>query len=89
MPTFEELGFAQMTVSSWVGLSAPKGTPAAIVQKINAAMEASLARPALRARLENDGMTPMTMSAAQFSDLVRSDAQRWIQLTKSLNIKAN
>ncbi len=89
VPTFEELGFPQMTVSSWVGLSAPKGTPAAIVQKINAAMEASLARPALRTRLENDGMTPMTMSPAQFSDLVRSDAQRWIQLTKSLNIKAN
>lgn len=88
-PTFEELGFAQMTVSSWVGLSAPKGTPSAIVQKLNAALEASLSRPALRARLEGDGMTPMVMSPAQFSDLVRSDAQRWIQLTKSLNIKAN
>jgi tripartite-type tricarboxylate transporter receptor subunit TctC len=89
VPTFEELGFAQMTVSSWVGLSAPKGTPAAIVQRINAAMETSLARPALRARLEGDGMTPMLMSPAQFGDLVRSDAQRWIQLTKSLNIKAH
>ncbi len=88
VPTFEELGFPQMTVSSWVGLSAPKGTPPAIVQKLNAAMEASLAKPALRTRLENDGMTPLTMTPAQFSDLVRSDAQRWIQLTRSLNIKA-
>lgn len=89
VPTFEELGFPQMTVSSWVGLSAPKGTPPAVVQKLNAALEASLVKPALRARLENDGMTPLSMGPAQFSELVRSDAQRWIQLTKSLNIKAN
>ena len=89
VPTFEELGFPQMTVSSWVGLSAPRGTPPAIVQKLHAALETSLAKPALRARLEGDGMTPLAMGSAQFGELVRADAQRWIQLTKSLNIKAN
>ena len=89
VPTFEELGFAQMTVSSWVGLSAPKGTPPAIVQKISAAMDSALAKPALRARLEADGMTPLVLSPAQFTDLVRKDTQRWTQLTHSLQIKAH
>lgn len=88
VPTFEELGFPQMTVSSWVGLSAPRGTPDAVVQKLSAALAASLSNAALRARLESDGMTPMTMTPAQFTDLVRQDVDRWGQLTKSLRLKA-
>lgn len=89
VPTFEELGYPQMTISSWVGLSAPRGTPDAIVQKLNAALNASLSNAVLRSRLEADGMTPMTMTPAQFSDLVRQDVDRWGQLTRSLKLKAN
>lgn len=88
-PTFEELGYKQLTVSSWLGLSAPKGTPADIVLKLNRAIQASLAKPDVKAKLEADGGTPMLMSTEQFTQLVKSDTERWGQLTRSLNLKAN
>lgn len=88
-PTFAELGYKQLTVSSWVGLSAPKGTPAAIVRKVHAALETALKDPALMKLLELEGLTPMSTTPEQYAQLVRDDTQRWGQLVRSLNIKAN
>lgn len=89
VPTFEELGFKQLTVISWIGLSAPKGTPADIVAKLNATVRASLENPQVRDKLLADGGTPMVMSPEQFTQLVKSDTERWGQLTRSINLKAN
>jgi len=88
VPTFSELGYPQLMASSWVGLSAPKGTPEPIVQILSRALAKALEDPALRARLETDGMTPQTLSPAQYTALVRSDTERWGQLTRSLQLKA-
>lgn len=89
VPTFEELGFKQLSVMSWVGLSAPKGTPPAILQKVHAAVRASLAKPEVLSKLEADGMTPMVTSPEAYAQLVRSDTERWGQLTRGLQLKAN
>ena len=89
VPTFAELGYTQLTVSSWVGLSAPRGTPAAIVQQVNAALKSALKDPALLKQLDAEGLTPMYTTPAQYTELVRSDAERWGQLVRSLSIKAN
>jgi tripartite-type tricarboxylate transporter receptor subunit TctC len=89
VPTFDELGYKQLTVVSWLGLSAPKGTPPDIVAKLNAAVRASLEKPEVRSKLEADGGTPMAMSAEQFTQLVKSDTECWGQLTRSINLKAN
>ncbi|MFY9510964.1 MAG: tripartite tricarboxylate transporter substrate binding protein [Rubrivivax sp.] len=89
VPTFEELGYKQLTVTSWVGLSAPKGTPRAVVDKLHAAVRASLAKPELMSKLEAEGMTPMLLAPEPFTQLVRSDTERWGTLTRSLNLKAN
>jgi tripartite-type tricarboxylate transporter receptor subunit TctC len=89
VPTFEELGYKQLTVMSWVGLSGPKGTPADIVNKLNAAVRTSMDKPELMATLEAEGLSPMLMTPEQFTQLVKSDTERWGQLTRSLNIKAN
>ena len=89
VPTFEELGHKQLTVVSWVGLSAPKGTPPEIVDKLYAAVRASMANKDLMAKLIAEGLTPMLMPPAQYAQLVRSDTERWGQLTRSLNLKAN
>jgi tripartite-type tricarboxylate transporter receptor subunit TctC len=89
VPTFAELGYAQLTVSSWVGLSAPKGTPAAIVRKVNAAMHAALSDPAMLKQLEAEGLTPLAGTPEQYTQMVRKDTDRWGQLVRSLNLKAN
>jgi tripartite-type tricarboxylate transporter receptor subunit TctC len=89
VPTFAELGYKQLTVSSWVGVSAPKGTPAPIVRKLNAALQTAINEPAVVKLLEFQGMTPSASTPEQYSQLVRADTERWGQLVRSLNIKAN
>lgn len=88
-PTFAELGYKQLTVSSWVGLSAPKGTPAPIVHKVNAALHAALKDAALLKSLENEGLTPLPSAPEAYTEMVRSDTERWGQLVRTLNLKAN
>lgn len=89
VPTFQELGYKQLSVMSWVGLSAPKGTPAAILQKVHEAVRASFANPEVISKLGVDGLTPMVTGPDAYAQLVRSDTERWGQLTRSLNLKAN
>lgn len=89
VPTFAELGYPQLTVSSWVGLSAPKGTPAAVVLKVNAAIQAALKDPAILKQMEVEGLAPLTGTPEQYTHMVRSDTERWGQLVRSLNLKAN
>lgn len=89
VPTFAELGHKQLTVSSWVGISAPKGTPAPIVRKLHAALQAAINEPAVVKLLEFQGMTPAASTPEQYTQLVRGDTERWGQLVRSLNIKAN
>jgi len=88
-PTFAELGYRQLTISSWVGLSAPRGTPAPVVRKLHAALEAALKDPALLKQLEFEGLTSMSTTSEQYAQLVRSDTERWGQLVRALNLKAN
>lgn len=88
-PTFAELGHKQLTVSSWVGISAPKGTPAPVVRKLHAALQVAVNEPAVVKLLEFQGMTPAVSTQEQYAQLVRADTERWGQLVRSLNIKAN
>ena len=88
-PTFAELGYRQLTMTAWVGLSAPKGTPAPIVQKISAALDAALKDPSLQQKLDALGLVPRFSTPGEYTELVRSDTERWGQLVRSLDIKAN
>nr|WP_242528978.1 tripartite tricarboxylate transporter substrate binding protein [Ramlibacter ginsenosidimutans] len=88
-PTFAELGYKQLTMTAWVGLSAPKGTPAPIVRKVNAALDAALKDPSLLQRLDAIGLSPRTSTPAEYAELVRSDTERWGELVRSLHIRAN
>jgi tripartite-type tricarboxylate transporter receptor subunit TctC len=87
--TFIELGYPQLTINSWVGISAPKGTPPAVVQKVNAAVQAALRDPALLKQLEGEGMVILAGGPADYAQLVRSDTERWGQLVRALHLKAN
>jgi tripartite-type tricarboxylate transporter receptor subunit TctC len=55
VPTTKEAGLPQYVVSGWFALLAPKGTPAAIVTKLNGALKAAVADPAVRAQFQKQG----------------------------------
>ena len=89
VPTFAELGYGQLTVTSWIGLSAPKGTPAPVLHKVGAALRAALADPVLLKQLELEGLAPLVTTPQEYTLKVRTDTERWGQLVRSLHLKAN
>lgn len=88
-PTFAELGHPQLTVSAWVGLSAPRGTPERIVRQVNAALHAAMRDPAIRRQMDTEGLVALPDTPAHYTRLVREDTARFGELVRSLNLKAN
>jgi tripartite-type tricarboxylate transporter receptor subunit TctC len=74
-------------MSSWIGLVAPAGTPAAIVDKIAREVAAIYADPAVAERLEKAGITAVTSSPAEFDAFFRAEAKRWTEVFRESGIK--
>lgn len=88
-PTFAELGYPQITVTSWVGLSAPRGTPPEVVARVHQALQATLAKPAITDPHVAEGLVMMKTTPEQYTALVKADTERWGQLVRSLKLKAD
>lgn len=73
VPTAAEAGLPDVQLTTWSGLYAPKGTPPAIVKKINADMHAVAAKPVVLERLESMGAAPRLMSPEEFAAFTRSE----------------
>jgi tripartite-type tricarboxylate transporter receptor subunit TctC len=73
--------------SGWVGICAPKGTPADIVDKLNQATNAVISDSAIKGHLVDLGAEPMTMTPAQFGTLIADAAAKWAKVIKFGNIK--
>jgi tripartite-type tricarboxylate transporter receptor subunit TctC len=77
IPTMAESGFPGFEAIAWFGLGFPAGTPPDIVNRMNREVATALATPELKQKLEAAGITPLVMSPAQFTDLIKSDIGRW------------
>jgi tripartite-type tricarboxylate transporter receptor subunit TctC len=86
-PLAEATGLPIDEMSSWIGLVAPAGTPAAIVQKIQADVVRAMADAAVADRLEKAGIFPVTTTPAEFDQYFRSEAARWTKVYKESGIK--
>ena len=88
VPTFAELGLRGLDAGLWMGIAAPKGTPQAIVDTINAALVKVMAQPALREKLAKLGATPLDPGLAAWRDRIRLDRAAWDPVLKTLELKA-
>jgi tripartite-type tricarboxylate transporter receptor subunit TctC len=91
VPTFEEMGLPDLQFSFWHGLWAPKGTPADIIAKLNAAARAALADPTVRQRYVDMGQelpsaTQLTPDALR--QFHKAEAEKWWPFMRAANIKA-
>jgi tripartite-type tricarboxylate transporter receptor subunit TctC len=71
----------------WLGLVAPKGTPRAIVDKIQKKVAQIMAEPAMQAKSEATGAYPMTDTPDEFAKFIRQEAGRWEPVLKETGIK--
>jgi tripartite-type tricarboxylate transporter receptor subunit TctC len=72
----------------YVGIAAPHGTPATIVDKLHRQINLALTDPKIAARIAQLGDTPLPLSGADFQKLVDDETQKWAQVIKSAGIKA-
>jgi len=74
--------------STWFGVGAPKATPVEIVEKLNKEINAALADHKIKARLADLGSTPLVGSATHFGTLIGDETEKWGNVIRPLNIKA-
>jgi tripartite-type tricarboxylate transporter receptor subunit TctC len=74
--------------TGWNGIGAPKGTPSAIVDKLNKEINAIVLDPAMKARFNSLGVEPLSMTPAEFGKRIAADTEKWAKVIKFANIKA-
>ena len=87
VPSFTENGYPKVEVLNWQGLIAPKGTPKAIIDKLNAAANEALKDPQLRELMLSQGNEIGGGSPADFAALIKSESIKWSAVVKTANIK--
>ena len=87
VPTIAESGYPDFSAVSWTGLSAPKGTPKEIVDKLEAAMVKAFNEPAARQKLEASGFVVVASKSPDFTKFVQEEINRWGKVIQASGIK--
>jgi len=87
VPTFAELGVKGMEVSNWFGIVAPKGTPPAVVAKLNAAINRALKEPDLAERITSQGNVIGGGTPEEFGSFITAETARWSKVIKEKDIR--
>ncbi|MDB5913770.1 MAG: tripartite tricarboxylate transporter receptor family protein [Ramlibacter sp.] len=87
VPTLDESGVPGYESDIWLGLAAPAGTPAAIIDAINAATRKVMAMPDVVSRLSGQGIEPLLSTPEQMRQRQREDLKKWTQLIRAAGIK--
>ncbi len=87
LPTLAEQGVPKFEAVSWYALMVPAGTPADIVDKLQAATAKALGRPEIRETLVAQGMEPGGGSAMQLAGTIQAETVRWTDVIRKRNIK--
>jgi tripartite-type tricarboxylate transporter receptor subunit TctC len=88
VPTAAESGYPALVVTTWTGLFAPAGTDAAIIGKLNAAINAGLRSPELQSALAKIGNVPLGGSPEALAQMLVAEQQKWAPIVRALNLKA-
>ena len=87
VPTIAESGYPGFSAVSWFGLSAPAGTPAEILRKLNDATVKAMNMPDVKSRLQSVGFVVVAGSPAQFSEFVTTEIAKWGKAAKASGAK--
>ena len=88
VPTVSEAGVPGYEATIWLGLMAPKGTPVAVINKLNAEIAKITASPEVRRAWTAQGTTAMTMGVDEFTKYMNDDIAKWARIVKFSGAKA-
>ncbi len=86
VPTLHEEGLPRFESYAWFGFLAPKGTPPAIVERLNKEVVSSMSDPLLRDRMIKIGAEPTSTSPAEFKKFISAEVAKWRDIIQKANI---
>ena len=86
LPTMQEAGVAGFALNTWAGIFAPAGTPAAVIERLNGAVNAALARAEVRERIVALGYDIVTSSPAELARFNRDEIDTWARAVRAARI---
>ena len=86
-PTFREAGIEGVEIDVWQGILVPTGTPAPLVERLNAEFNRILRLPRVREKLMPQGIDAVGGSAAEFGARLRADIDMYRGLVKAVNLR--
>lgn len=89
IPTLEDAGFKGLVLEAWYAAFVPKGTPQALVTRLNAEMQKALDDPAMQQILTMGSMEPNGGTPEELGKLAQEDSAKYARLVKELNVKLN
>jgi len=87
VPALGEMGYSGLDIAPIVGVVAPRNTPKEIIGRLNSEIVRAVRDPEVSAKLTGLGLEIIADSPEQFAAFLRSEAERWLPLIRSLNIK--
>ena len=88
LPTVAEQGFPGFEAIQWIGLLTTAGTPAEIIERLNAEVNRALRDPDLIAKFAQQGISPAGGTPVEFQRTIAADLQNWTETARAANIKA-
>lgn len=89
LPTIAEAGFPGAESTSWTGVLAPAGTPAAIISQLHGEIARVLQNPEVKTRLSADGAVPVGSNPVEFAAYIRSELAKWGNVVKASGATVN
>jgi tripartite-type tricarboxylate transporter receptor subunit TctC len=86
VPTIAEAGVPGYESTIWLGIMAPKGTPKAVVDKLNAEINKAINKPDLLAAWAKQGAVPLVMKPAEFEAYLHKDIEKWAKVVKAAGL---
>jgi tripartite-type tricarboxylate transporter receptor subunit TctC len=87
IPTIDESGLPGFNITAWIGVVVPKGTPNAIVQKLNGEIGRALKDPEFARQISTIGIDPIGSTPEEFAAFLRKEIPRWQQIVRDADIK--
>ena len=87
LPTIDESGAPDYDLSGWIGLFAPAGTPAAVVDRLNAEVTRVMQLPDVRDRFRDLGAEPGPMKPAEYAAWVQGEVNKWTKLAREAGLQ--